>query len=283
MKLWDLYLNAMAELSSIMDEGTASFEVYCLLEQVFGWNKHAVLLRKDSEVNELQGKLFSSLLERRKSGYPLQYLLGSWEFWGYEFTVGEGVLIPRADTEILCEAVLEAAKDFPAPRIADLCAGSGCLPVVYSKELPHAEEVLAVELSEQALYYLKQNVEQNQCKNVRVIHDDVLTWKPDKPLHIISSNPPYLSDEEMLELQKEVTFEPEMALVAPENGLYFYRILSQRCKEFLVPGGVLAFEVGWKQAQAVSSLMEQEGYTDIRILQDYGGNDRVVIGHTCKE
>ncbi len=279
MKLWDLYQNAVADLSSEMDEGTASFEVYCLLEHIFGWNKHAVLLYKENDVNELQAKLFSTLLERRKSGYPLQYLLGSWEFWGYEFMVGEGVLIPRADTEILCEAVLEAAKAFPAPRIADLCVGSGCLPVVYSKEIPQAEEILAVELSEDALFYLRRNVEQNHCSNIRVIHDDVLTWTPDQPLHIISSNPPYLSDEEMGELQTEVTFEPEMALLAPENGLYFYRILSQRCKEFLVPGGVLAFEVGWKQAKAVAELMGQNGYINIQILQDYGGNDRVVLGY----
>ena len=278
MKLWDLYQNAVAGLSSIMDEGTASFEVYCLLEHIFGLNKHAVLLHKENEVNELQQKLFLSLLERRKNGYPLQYLLGSWEFWGYELMVGEGVLIPRADTEILCEAVLEAANNFPGPRIADLCAGSGCLPVVYSKEIPHAEKIYAVELSEDALFYLKRNVEHNDCENVQVVHADVLTWTPDESLHIISSNPPYLSDEEMRELQKEVTFEPEMALVAPENGLYFYRVLSQRCKEFLVPSGVLAFEVGWKQAKDVVALMEQNGYSNIRILQDYGGNDRVVLG-----
>ena len=120
---------------------------------------------------------------------------------------------------------------------------------------------------------------QNDCRNVRVIHDDVLTWTPDKPLHILSSNPPYLSDVEMQELQKEVTFEPEMALLAPENGLYFYRILSQRYKDFLVSGGLLAFEVGWTQAKAVAALMEQNGYINIQILQDYGGNDRVVLGY----
>ena len=279
MKLWDLYQHAVADLSSLMDEGTASFEIYCLLEHIFGWNKHAVLLRKDTECDPQKESDFLRLLERRKSGYPLQYLLGSWEFWGYEFSVGEGVLIPRADTEILCETVLAAAKAFLAPRIADLCSGSGCLPVVYSKEIPHAEEIVAVELSEQALPYLKKNVEQNDCRNVRVIHDDVLTWTPDKPLHIISSNPPYLSDVEMQELQKEVTFEPEMALLAPENGLYFYRILSQRCMDFLVSGGLLAFEVGWTQAKAVAALMEQNGYINIQILQDYGGNDRVVLGY----
>ena len=278
MKLWDLYQQAVADLSSMMDEGTASFEVYCLIEHIFGLNKHAVLLHKNQLVHEMQEKLFLALLDRRKGGYPLQYLLGSWEFWGYDFMVGEGVLIPRADTEILCEAGLEAAKAFPSPRIADLCSGSGCLPVVYSKEIPQAEQIYAVELSEDALFYLKKNVEEHRCHNVHIVHDDVLTWTPDEPLHIISSNPPYLSDEEMKELQKEVSFEPEMALVAAEDGFYFYRILSQRCKDFLVSGGLLAFEVGWTQANTVADLMKQNGYINIKILQDYSGNDRVVLG-----
>ena len=98
-------------------------------------------------------------------------------------------------------------------------------------------------------------------------------------IDLIVCNPPYLTAKDMKQLQKEVTFEPEMALLAPENGLYFYRILSQRCKDFLVSGGLLAFEVGWTQAKAVAALMEQNGYINIQILQDYGGNDRVVLGY----
>ena len=282
MKLWDLYQLGAAELSENMDEGTASFETYCLLEHLFGWNRHDVQLCRDFPVAELMEERFRSLLERRKSGYPLQYLLGSWEFWGYEFAVGEGVLIPRADTETLCEAVLEAAKEFDSPVIADLCSGSGCLPVVFSKEIPKAERIYAVELSEDALPYLKKNVELNDCKNLTVLHQDVLTWIPQEPLHIISSNPPYLSYEEMEELQTEVTYEPKMALEAPENGLYFYRVLSDRYREFLVDGGVLAFEVGWTQAEAVANLMKQFGYSDLRILRDLPGNERVVIGRFYK-
>ncbi len=278
MKLWELYQLGVKELSETMDEGTASFETYCLLEHLFGWNRHEVQLCRDFPVAELMEQRFTSLLERRKSGYPLQYLLGSWEFWGYEFAVGEGVLIPRADTETLCEAVLEAAKNFEAPVIADLCSGSGCLPVVFSKEIAHAKHIYAVELSEEALPYLKKNVELNDCKNLTVLHQDVLTWVPTEPLHIISSNPPYLSSEEMKELQTEVTHEPKMALEAPENGLYFYRVLSHRYREFLVDGGVLAFEVGWTQADAVAALMEKAGYHQIQIIRDLGGNQRVVLG-----
>ena len=278
MKLWELYQLGVQELSTNMDEGTASFETYCLLEHLFGWNRHEVQLCRDFPVAELMEQRFTSLLERRKNGYPLQYLLGSWEFWGYEFAVGEGVLIPRADTETLCEAVLEAAKDFEAPVIADLCSGSGCLPVVFSKEIAHAKQIYGVELSEEALPYFKKNVELNECKKLTVLHQDVLNWIPPEPLHIISSNPPYLSYEEMEELQTEVTYEPKMALEAPENGLFFYRVLSHRYLEFLVEGGVLAFEVGWTQADAVAALMEEAGYHQIEIIRDLGGNQRVVLG-----
>ena len=277
MKLLDLYHHSVAELSTVMESGTASFETYCLLEKVFGWDKHAVLRHKEEEVSEEQVSAYISLLERRKGGYPLQYLLGSWEFWGYDFLVGEGVLIPRADTEILCETVLELAKEFLMPKIADLCSGSGCLPVVYAMQMPQSK-VTAVELSDEALPYLLKNVERYGCDNVTVLHQDALTWEPEQKLHIISSNPPYISAEEINELQTEVTYEPRMALEAPENGLYFYRVLSQRCWNFLVDGGVLAFEVGWKQAEAVADLMKAAGFSEIIVRKDYGGNDRVVWG-----
>ncbi len=277
MKLWDLYTYSVAELSANMEEGTAGFESYCLLEKVFGWDKHAVLRHKDDDIDEDKVEEYKALLSRRKGGYPLQYLLGYWEFWGYNFAVGEGVLIPRPDTEILCETVLEAAKQFLMPKIADLCSGSGCLPIVFSKQMPQAK-VTAVELSDEAMPYLLKNAERYDCDNLTILHEDALSWEPKEKLHIICSNPPYISESEMAELQTEVQYEPKMALEAPEEGLYFYRILSQRCIDFLQPGGYLCFEVGWKQAAAVAELMKAAGFEQIFIRKDYGGNERVVLG-----
>lgn len=278
MKLRDLYQQGLTALSAQMDEGTAGFEVSCLLQHCFAWNKTQLLLHEQDEADTEKSRLFLDLLHRRCQAYPLQYLLGSWEFYGYPFVVGEGVLIPRADTEILCETVIEAAQKIEQPLIADLCSGSGCLPVSYSKELPNALRIYAVELSEQALPYLQKNVEQNHCQNICIVHDDVLRWTAPEPLHIISANPPYLSEEDMQHLQSEVRFEPKMALEAPENGLYFYRVLAQRCYEQLLPGGLLAFEVGWTQANAVADLLRQAGYQNVQIRKDYSGNDRVVTG-----
>ena len=108
------------------------------------------------------------------------------------------------------------------------------------------------------------------------VQADVLTWQPQQLFDLITSNPPYISDQEMLELQPEVRWEPEMALRAQENGLYFYRVLSKRCQSYLRTGGWLLFEIGYTQGQAVSDLLLAEGYTDIRLIPDYNGNDRVV-------
>jgi len=274
----ELYGRSVRRLSAQMEAQTARFETACLLQELLGWDKNALVAHGREGVSpEIIAKL-EALLSRREAGYPLQYLLGSWEFWGLDFAVGEGVLIPRADTEILCETVLDLAKDFEQPRIADLCSGSGCLPVVYAQELPGASSIYAVELSGEALPYLQKNVARHCPDRVCVLQADVLRWQPPEPLDLISCNPPYLSHEEMGQLQWEVTFEPPMALEAPEEGLYFYRQLSRRCWDWLAPGGYLAFEIGWKQGPAVLELLREAGFAQPQLRQDYGGRDRVVWG-----
>lgn len=131
-----------------------------------------------------------------------------------------------------------------------------------------------MELSDAALGYLQKNVQRHHCSNLTVVQADVLTWQPQQLFDLITSNPPYISDQEMLELQPEVRWEPEMALRAQENGLYFYRVLSKRCQSYLRAGGWLLFEIGYTQGQAVSDLLLAEGYTDIRLIPDYNGNDQ---------
>ena len=218
----------------------------------------------------------NELVQQRLTGYPLQYLLGEWEFFGLPFFVGEGVLIPRADTEVLVETALELCDGMFAPQVCDLCSGSGCIPIALSRHLPEQASLTAVELSDAALGYLQKNVQRHHCSNLTVVQADVLTWQPQQLFDLITSNPPYISDQEMLELQPEVRWEPEMALRAQENGLYFYRVLSKRCQSYLRAGGWLLFEIGYTQGQAVSDLLLPEGYTDIRLIPDYNGNDRVV-------
>ncbi len=278
MTYWEVYQKGKQELSKAQADSACAFECWCLMESVFGYPKTQVLLHQKDPAPKEGIDRFFNMIRHRLEGYPLQYLLGSWEFWGYPFAVGEGVLIPRADTETLAELCIREAAQFDHPVLADLCSGSGCLPVVFSKEIAAAQTIYAVELSPDALPYLKQNVEQNDCRNITVLQEDVLTWVPPQPLHLISSNPPYLSAQEMQELQTEVTYEPQMALEAAEEGLFFYRMISERYFNYLLPGGVLAFEVGYRQAAAVASLMQQNDFEKIRTVPDLCGVQRVVIG-----
>ncbi len=217
---------------------------------------------------------------RRLTGEPLQYILGEWEFYGMRLFVGEGVLIPRPDTEILVETVLQFCKNRKSLQIVDLCSGSGCIALALEAALPETQ-VHAVEKSDRALMYLKRNAEYHHSA-VRMHHADVLD--PSLPaclpkLDVIVSNPPYLTAEEMRTLQREVQHEPDMALAGGDDGLHFYREITRLWKASLVSGGFLAFEVGDKQAAQVAKILEERQFTKIRIIPDLAGVQRVVVGH----
>ena len=213
-------------------------------------------------------------LARRAQGVPLQYLLGEWEFWGLPFTVGEGVLIPQPDTEILVEQGLRAVKACPAPKVLDLCAGSGCVGIALAHERPDAE-VIAVEWYDEALSYLRRNAQHNRVA-VTAVKADVLQAPPDgfpRDFDLILSNPPYIAYEERGSLPREVLYEPEQALFADENGLAFYTAIAKHWLPLLKTGGTLAVEIGWKQADSVRARFSPYA---AQVIRDYGGNDRVV-------
>ena len=265
-------------LTGACQQGMEAHEALTLLEHLFSLSRTSLLIHMDEDCDEQKISSFEQMAARRLTGYPLQYLLGEWEFFGLPFYVGEGVLIPRADTEVLVETALELCDGMFSPVICDLCSGTGCIPIALSKNLPSQASLTAVELSEQALSYLYRNKERHRCDNLTVVQADVLTWQPDRQFDLITANPPYISRQEMESLQPEVRCEPQMALLAPEEGLAFYRVLSDRCRSFLRPGGWLVFEIGYRQGEAVSALLQQNGYSDIRLIADYNGNDRVVTG-----
>ncbi len=209
--------------------------------------------------------------KKRATGYPLQYILGEWEFYGLPFKVKEGVLIPRPDTEILVEQLLSLAKE--GDRVLDLCTGSGCIAITAAK---HGLKTIAVELSREAFAIASENARLNGVE-ITLINDNAFGFeKRVGECDFIVSNPPYLTKAEMAELQREVTFEPRMALDGGEDGLMFYRYIEEKYYPVLKNGGYLLFEIGYKQADALCQMLE-ERYTDIRIVKDYGGNDRVCI------
>lgn len=219
------------------------------------------------------------VFNRRKMGEPLQYIFGKWWFYKSEFFVGPGVLIPRQDTELLVETGLELIKNIKAPAVADLCSGSGCIAISIAAERTDAQ-VSAIEKYDEAVCYLNKNIQHNYTDNVTSVTADVLE-KPFGSYDLILCNPPYIPLSEKSELSREVLNEPHTALFGGDDGLCFYRSVSQNWKSTLKGGGYLAFEVGIKEADAVCEILKANGYRNIGKKNDLLGIERVVYGTPC--
>ena len=258
---------------------TAEFEANQLMQWATGLDRSALMLETETEDNAAKQAINAA--HRRIKGEPLQYIIGSWEFYGLPFKVGEGVLIPRQETELLVEI---AARNLPARGVLiDLCSGSGCIPIAIAKTVS-TNLCYGVELSEEALGYFRENITLNGVENdVIPLHGDVL-YPAEELLDelpakcsVITANPPYLTAEEMANLQKEVRHEPESALFGGVDGLDFYRVIFGLWKHKLEKGGSFLVEVGDKQSEAVKSLMEREGFECV-IYNDLNKTGRVVAG-----
>ena len=240
----------------------------------------------EAALEPAQAARLESLTRRRAERYPLQYLEGSWPFLDFTLAVGEGVLIPRADTEVVCEAAAKTLAHTPAPRVLDLCAGSGCLGLGIRRLVPGAA-VTAVEKSPEALAWLRKNsaealaVYGERGPAIRVEEGDVFTYQEKLApgsLDLIASNPPYLTAAEMQALQPEVRFEPAMALDGGEDGGVFYRHIVNAYAPALKPGGWLVLEIGCGQQALLRQILAESGrYSQVDCQKDYGGNDRVIL------
>ena len=216
-----------------------------------------------------------ALARRRCARYPLQYLAGKWPFYGIELAVGEGVLIPRPDTETVVEQALAMLQNTPSPRVLDLCAGSGAIGLALKQARPDAEVVLA-ERSDAALRYCRENAQGRAA----VVQADLFGYEKTLPparFDCIVCNPPYVTEAEYAALGPELAFEPREALVAAEEGLVFYRYLARAYRRPLAPGGALVLEIGSSQREAVERLLAGCGWAGIGTAKDLGGNDRCVF------
>ncbi len=255
----------------------AAFDARCLLEDMGGLPRGRM---PDAQaLTAAQTERLTQALERRAAGYPLQYILGEWDFLSLTLRVGEGVLIPRADTEVLCETVAEYLSAFAVPRVLDLCAGSGCVGLGIASLYPDAH-VTAVELSAEAFGYLQENIARYPALAVEACRADVLRDAAafTEEYDAIVSNPPYIPTADMDSLMREVQHEPRMALDGSADGLRFYRVIADEWSRKLRRGGVCAVEVGIGQAESVAALFSAVGLTDIRIINDLSGIPRVVCG-----
>lgn len=252
------------------------FEAKCLLEHVTGCTPAQLPLKGGQAASGEQVRQYMDAVAQRLGGRPLQYILGNWEFYGLVFEVGEGVLIPRPETELLVDAALRLGSASQKLRALDLCSGSGCVAVAIAKNRPDWQ-VEAVELSPQAFGYLERNIQRNRVQ-VQARMGDALLPPPEGCYDLITANPPYIPLGEEQELQKEVLQEPHMALFAGQDGLDFYRKLPELYLPFLNSGGWLLLEIGWNQGEAVQGFLLKAGYTGVEILKDLSGCDRVVLG-----
>ena len=294
MKLQELLRWGNDELKDVQDaEGDARW----LLLTAFDMNDSDYLLQKTEEADEEKQKLFASFIARRKENEPVAYILGKWEFMGLDFEVNRNVLIPRQDTETLVESALEEAlvrlteeelkDDF---RILDLCTGSGCIAIsvgYYLKENMTLAlsgirpEIWASDISTEALTMAKKNADLSGVEINFRQGDlfDALAGEAKKPMFdMILSNPPYIDGPQMKTLPACVRdYEPDLALSGGEDGLWFYRRLAEKAGEYLKPGGVIFWEIGEEQAEAVSRLICSQ--PDLRmeeVIKDLAGHDRVI-------
>lgn len=212
----------------------------------------------------------------RLSSTPLQYIIGSWDFHSVTVKVEKGVLIPRADTEVLVDEAINFLKEKDRCRVIDLCTGTGCVITAVAKNCGESHEYLALDKYPTPLALAKHNASANEVQ-VQVIEGDVLECKgADKKYDLILCNPPYIRSEVIENLQPEVQKEPREALDGGEDGLIFYRALCDRWLSYLNYGGMLAVEIGYDQAEEVEGLFKAAGLKSIKTIRDAAGNDRVV-------
>ena len=271
---------ALAELTARLAKAGCpdpAFDAAWLLRLVTGRDPRL----DDTPLSEEEAARLGSLARQRAARVPLQYLAGRWPFLDLELAVGPGVLIPRADTEVVCEAAADRVRERPAPRVLDLCAGTGALGLGVRSLVP-AARVTLLEKSPEAFAYLRRNCAEQAARPGPApvpVQGDVFTWQdslPDRQLDLIVSNPPYLTGAEMAALQPEVAFEPAMALAAGADGLDFYRHIAAAYRRPLRAGGWLVLEIGWRQDEAVRALLTAAGWADVGGQPDFGGNPRVV-------
>ncbi len=255
----------------------AAFDARCLLEDLgrLGRGRAA----DDTPLDEAALPRLEQAAAERAAGRPLQYILGEWDFLTLTLSVGEGVLIPRPDTEVLCETAAEQLRTQAAPQVLDLCAGSGCVGLGLASLCPGAAVTL-VELSPEALPYLRRNTARYPQWNTRVVQADVLTDAAAFPerYDAILSNPPYIPTADLPGLQREVQREPVMALDGAADGLRFYRAIAGQWVPKLTPGGLCAVEVGCGQAAAVAAILAAAGLERVTAVPDAAGILRVVWG-----
>ena len=257
------------------------YDANALLQFASGKNLSVILGDPGQELMPEAEAAYRACLSRREERVPLQHILEEVCFYGYDFHVREGVLIPRSDTEHLVEHALELAPDRPV-RFLDLCTGSGCVGIAFLLERRsggYEDEGVLTDISPDALSLAKENAALLQAE-VTVTESDLYAGLAGQRFDLILSNPPYISAEDMEGLMPEVRLhDPRIALTDEGDGLSFYRRIIEGAEGYLAPGGCVALEIGCDQGAAVTEMLSEKGFREVQCFKDYAGLDRVVAGH----
>ena len=252
----------------------AALDARLLLEEVCRTDRNTLLVHGDRAVTEEEETQFRIFIERRSTHEPLQQITGWQEFMGLRFSVTEDVLVPRQDTETLVEEVMRYLRD--GMEILDVCTGSGCILLSLLRYSNGCRGV-GCDISAKALAVAAQNAKELGI-SAQFIQSDLFESIEGRFEYIVS-NPPYIRKDMIPTLMEEVRdHEPLIALDGGEDGLDFYRKITREATEHLYSGGMLFFEIGYDQGEAVKLLMEEEGYEEVTVSQDLAGLDRVVYG-----
>ncbi len=272
MTLKQLFVKCSNELDFT---GCGSFEALCLFNDFLGITKEQIYL-DEGEPTDIDLFKINNAVTRRKNGEPLQYIVGKWDFYDLTFNVGEGVLIPRPETEMLVDFALEKLKKVQNPVVYDLCAGSGCIGLTIAKHRPDAT-VFLLEKEESAYSYLISNKSALSIDNANVVKGDLFSIDtsifPDA--YMVLSNPPYIESDVIGSLQREVQFEPKSALDGGLDGLDFYKCLASKWAEKVVKNGYMAFECGEMQSEPIINIFSGK-YIEKEVIFDFNNIDRIV-------
>lgn len=279
MTLSELYRKARLDFRNA-EIDSPQYDAMCLIEHFFGVNRAELVVKGDkSPKAEIEAE-FLTAVEKRSSGYPLQYILGEWTFMDIPLFVGEGVLIPRDDTEILVREAIKRVRGVENPKIIDLCSGTGAVAIALAKAYPKAE-ILAVELSDKAFSYLKENIKRNACENIKAIKGDVFRLYEefsDSGFDAVLSNPPYIKTDIIATLAKEVQHEPKLALDGGKDGMIFYNSIIENWKGKVKRNGFIGVEIGEDLTNEIVELFKENNFEDVYVLKDMAGLDRAVFG-----
>ncbi|AVD36809.1 peptide chain release factor N(5)-glutamine methyltransferase [Clostridioides difficile] len=280
MTIKDIIIKYSDILKDISD--TPRLDTELLLQKTLGVDRLYIHLNLNKELTEEQKTEFIGFAEERLNGRPIAYIVENREFMGLDFFVKEGVLIPRPDTETLVEEIIEICREKKDVSILDIGTGSGAITISLAKYIENSK-IMSFDISEIALEIAKKNAITNEVdEKIKYINSDLFTAISNSNIKfdIIVSNPPYIKKQDIETLHTQVKdYEPYNALEGGEDGLDFYRRITEQGKKYLNKFGILAYEVGHNQAEDVINIMKSNGYKKIYTKKDIQGIDRVVIGY----